>query len=99
MTALKPFQHVNLALEINPDLSLDMCLSEVLQNNLKTMSLTATEQGLAWFNMSMSTDDSSKLKHEILPLETEKSKPVVVTAHQQLKEVPFEFEFFDTLLI
>jgi integrase/uncharacterized protein (DUF302 family) len=94
MTALKPFQHVNLALEIHPGLSLDMCLSEVLQNHLKTVSLTATDQGVAWFNPPMSTDNLSKLKHEILPLETEKSKPVAITAHQQLKEIPFEFEFF-----
>ena len=95
ITALKPFQHVNLALEIHPDLSLDMCLSEVLQNHLKTVSLTAIDQGVAWFNTSTSTDDLSKLKHEILPLETEKAKPVAITAHQQLKEVPFEFEFFE----
>lgn len=33
MGALKTFKHVNLGLEIHPDLSLDMCLSEVLQNN------------------------------------------------------------------
>lgn len=95
MTALKPFQHVNLALEIHPDLSLDMCLSEVLRNHLKTVSLTATDQGVAWFNTLMSTDDLSKLKHEILPLETEKAKLAAITAHQQLKEVPFEFEFFE----
>lgn len=95
MTALKPFQHVNLALEIHPDLSLDMCLSEVLQNHLKTVSLTATDQGVAWFNTLRSTDDLAKLKHEILPLETEKAKPVAITAHQQLKELPFEFEFFE----
>lgn len=95
ITALKPFQHVNLALEIHPDLSLDMCLSEVLQNHLKTVSLTAEDQGVAWFNTLKSKDDLAKVEHEILPLETETAKPVAITAHQQLKELPFELEFFE----
>src|SRR5690606_8158866 len=95
ITALKPFQHVNLALEIHPDLSLDMCLSEVLQNHLKTVSLTAEDQGVAWFNTLKSTADLAKVEHEILPLETETAKPVAITAHQQLKELPFELEFFE----
>ncbi|MFW2054534.1 site-specific integrase [Acinetobacter baumannii] len=95
ITALKPFQHVNLALEINSDLSLDMCLSEVLRNHLKTVSLTATDQGISWFNPLISADDRSKQQHELLPLETETAKAVAITAHQQLKEIPFELEFFE----
>ena len=95
ITALKPFQHVNLALEIHPDLSLDMCLSEVLQNHLKTVSLTAEDQGVAWFNTLKSTNDLVKVEYGILPLETETAKPVVITAHQQLNELPFELDFFE----
>jgi integrase len=94
ITALKPFQHVNLALEIHPDLSLDMCLSEVLRNHLKTVSLTSTDQGISWFNPLISADDRSK-QHKLLPLETEQAKALAITAHQQLKEIPFELEFFE----
>lgn len=93
--ALKPFQHANLALEIHPDLGLDMCLSEVLQNRLKTVSLTAIDQGTAWFNVLKSTDDLSKVEHKVLPIQTERAKPVIITAHQQLKELPFELAFFE----
>lgn len=88
-------QQSHLALEIHPDLSLDMCLSEVLQNHLKTVSLTAEDQGVAWFNTLKSTNDLVKVEYGILPLETETAKPVVITAHQQLNELPFELDFFE----
>lgn len=70
-----------------------MCLSEVLQNHLKTVSLTAEDQGVAWFNTLKSTNDLVKVEYGILPLETETAKPVVITAHQQLNELPFELDF------
>ena len=72
-----------------------MCLSEVLQNHLKTVSLTAEDQGVAWFNTLKSTNDLVKVEYGILPLETETAKPVVITAHQQLNELPFELDFFE----
>ncbi|MGL5405110.1 MAG: site-specific integrase, partial [Acinetobacter sp.] len=36
-----------------------------------------------------------KVEYGILPLETETAKPVVITAHQQLNELPFELDFFE----
>ena len=59
------------------------------------MSLTAEDQGVAWFNTLKSTNDLVKVEYGILPLETETAKPVVITAHQQLNELPFELDFFE----
>ena len=42
-----------------------------------------------------STNDLVKVEYGILPLETETAKPVVITAHQQLNELPFELDFFE----
>lgn len=63
MGALKTFKHVNLGLEIHPDLSLDMCLSEVLQNRLKTVSLTPQDQKAAWFKEQALTKMMRLLHH------------------------------------
>jgi integrase len=59
------------------------------------VSLTAEDQGVAWFNTLKSTNDLVKVEYGILPLETETAKPVVITAHQQLNELPFELDFFE----
>lgn len=96
MRALKPFQHVNLGLEIHPDLSLDMCLSEVLQNRLKTVSLTPQDQRSAWFSSRASiSNDMPVLSPKKIHLLTETIKEELITAHQQLKEIPFELMLFE----
>lgn len=96
MGTLKAFQHVNLSLEIHPDLSLDMCLSEVLQNRIKTVSLTQQDQKFAWFREQVLTkDDVSTSSSQIPSLQTEVARSEMITAHQQLKEIPFELMLFE----
>lgn len=93
---LKAFQYVNLGLEIHPDLSLDMCLSEVLQNRLKTVSLTPKDQSLAWFKTkNLTKNDILTSPSQMIPLHIEAAQPEVITAHQQLKEIPFELVLFE----
>lgn len=96
MGALKTFKHVNLGLEIHPDLSLDMCLSEVLQNRLKTVSLTPQDQKAAWFRkLALTKDDASTSPSQIPSLQTEVARSEMITSHQQLKEIPFELMLFE----
>ena len=96
MGALKTFKHVNLGLEIHPDLSLDMCLSEVLQNRLKTVSLTPQDQKAAWFKeQALTKDDAFTSSSQRPSLQTEVAQLEMITAHQQLKEIPFELMLFE----
>lgn len=89
---LMPFKHVHFVFEVDPYLSIDMCLNEVLQNKLKTVSLSAQDQKYAWLSAE---HDSHLSAIEMSPLQMEQPKKEVVTAYQQLKTIPFELLLFE----
>ena len=94
--SLTPFENLNLAIELDPNSGLDMCLSEVMQNRLKTVSLTPMDQVRSWFDLFIDQDQTlPDDKQRIIPLHTEFVKPDLITAHQQLKEIPFELMLFE----
>lgn len=93
---LTAFRHVHFGFEVDPDLSIDMCLNQVLQNKLKTVSLSAQDQRYAWLNTDRGLSVPSTVTNiGISPLKMEQPKIEVVTAHQQLKTIPFELLLFE----
>ena len=94
LRSLTPFDHSNLAIELDSYSGLDMCLSEVMRGRLKTVSLTPIDQARAWLDHNILQTQLTHIERDI-PLQTEKAVPDLITAHQQLKEIPFELMLFE----
>ena len=59
-------------------------------------SITPKDQSLAWLKTKILTkDDLPTSPSKMIPLHTEVVQPEVITAHQQLKEIPFELVLFE----
>lgn len=93
---INEFKYIHLGLELHPMLNLDMCLSQVLQQHLKAVSLSPTDQARNWFNNGLSNLASNQQKtvQPILPFLVENIAEFK-TAHASLKEIPFELTLFE----
>lgn len=93
---ISAFKHVHLRLEYNSNLNLDMALSQVLQQNLKTVALSSSDQKRSWLEQDLIYPHSDAINREIteLPLQVEKLTEFK-TASESLKSIPFELVLFE----
>jgi hypothetical protein len=81
-----------MVLEFNPNLSLDIFLSNVLQQEINTVALRPSEFRLLWNN-----DYNQVTEQENRPIhfEQEQLLPEVPTAQSKLQTIPYELMLFD----
>lgn len=88
----RAFNDVQMVLEFNPNLSLDIFLSNVLQQEINTVALRPSEFRLLWNNdYNQVTEQESRPIH----FEQEQLHPEVPTAQSKLQTIPYELMLFD----
>ena len=92
---ISAFKHMHLGLEYDSNLNLDMALSQVLQQNLKTVALSSADQKYSWLEQDLihppSDHNGANLE---LPIQVEKLTEFK-TAAENLKSIPFELVLFE----
>jgi integrase len=92
---ISAFKHVHLGFEYDSNLNLDMALSQVLQQNLKTVALSSTDQKYIWLEQELRPHQSDSNKGIInLPIQVE-TLAEFKTAAENLKSIPFELVLFE----
>ena len=86
------FNDVQMVLEFNPKLSLDIFLSNVLQQEINTVALRPSESRLVW---SDERDQVVELANLTIQFEQEQLHNEVRTAHRQLQTIPYELMLFN----
>lgn len=86
------FNDVQIVLEFNPELSLDIFLSNVLQKEINTVALRPSELRLLW---NCDSDEIFKSENQIIHLDKEQLTHEVQTAHRKLQTIPFELPLFN----
>lgn len=88
----RAFNDVQMVLEFNPNLSIDIFLSNVLQQEINTVALRPSEFGLLWNN-----ECNQVIEPENHPIhfEQEQLHPEVPTAQSKLQTIPYELMLFD----
>lgn len=90
-SGFRAFNDVQMVLEFNPQLSLDIFLSNVLQQEINTVALRPSESSLLWSNES---DQVLDLGHLPIQFEQEQLLIEIPTAHHQLQTIPYELMLF-----
>ena len=90
---INAFEHVQFCLESNEQLDLDMCLSQVLQQNLKTVALSLEDQHQVWLTQNV----KSQVLHipsDLLAVQFE--HPAAAMAEQtKMNKIPLELILFE----
>ncbi|MDN5479466.1 MAG: hypothetical protein L0G39_21285, partial [Chryseobacterium sp.] len=88
----RAFNDVQMVLEFNPKLSLDVFLSNVLQQEIHTVSLRPSESSLLW---SHKRDQVVEPVNQTIQFEQEQLHIEVPTVHRKLQTIPYELMLFD----
>ena len=88
----RAFNDVQMVLEFNPKLSLDVFLSNVLQQEINTVSLRPSESRLLW---SYKRDQVVEPVNQTIQFEQEQLHIEVPTVHRKLQTIPYELMLFD----
>ena len=88
----RAFNDVQMVLEFNPKLSLDVFLSNVLQQEIHTVSLRPSESSLLW---SHKRDQVVEPVNQTIQFEQEQLHSEVPTVHNKLQTIPYELMLFD----
>lgn len=88
----RAFNDVQMVLEFNPKLSLDVFLSNVLQQEINTVSLRPSESRLLW---SYKRDQVVEPVNQTIQFEQEHLHSEVPTVHNKLQTIPYELMLFD----
>lgn len=88
----RAFNDVQMVLEFNPNLSLDIFLSNVLQQEINTVALRPSEFRLLWSN---ERNQVMELENSPIHFEQEQLHPEVPTAQSKLQTIPYELMLFD----
>ena len=88
----RAFNDVQMVLEFNPKLSLDVFLSNVLQQEINTVSLRPSESRLLW---SYKRDQVVEPVNQTIQFEQEQLHSEVPTVHNKLQTIPYELMLFD----
>ncbi len=88
----RAFNDVQMVLEFNPNLSLDIFLSNVLQQEINTVALRPSEFRLLWSN---ERNQVMELENSPIHFEQEQLHPEVLTAQSKLQKIPYELMLFD----
>ena len=88
----RAFNDVQMVLEFNPKLSLDIFLSNVLQQEINTVSLRPSESSLLW---SHKRDQVVEPVNQTIQFEQEQLHSEVPTVHHKLQTIPYELMLFD----
>lgn len=87
----RAFNDVQMVLEFNPNLSLDIFLSNVLQQEINTVALRPSEFRLLWNNdYNQVTEPDNRPIH----FEQEQLLPEVPTVQSKLQTIPYELMLF-----
>ena len=88
----RAFNDVQMVLEFNSKLSLDIFLSNVLQQEINTVSLRASESSLLW---GQERDQVVEPVNQTIQFEQEQLHSEVPTVHHKLQTIPYELMLFD----
>lgn len=88
----RAFNDVQMVLEFNPNLSIDIFLSNVLQQEINTVALRPSELRLLWSN---ERDQIIEPENRIIHFEQEQLHQEVPTVHRKLQTIPYELMLFD----
>ncbi len=82
----RAFNDVQMVLEFNPKLSLDVFLSNVLQQEIHTVLLRPSESSLLW---SHKRDQVVEPVNQTIQFEQEQLHTEVPTVHRKLQTIPY----------
>ena len=88
----RAFNDVQMVLEFNSKLSLDIFLSNVLQQEINTVSLRPSESSLLW---GQERDQVVEPVNQTIQFEQEQLHSEVPTVHRKLQTIPYELMLFD----